>query len=372
MKMNRVLQSVVLVISLLVFAGWLPESNAAAQSEQDATAQAGSSVVRLSVEPEDRAAATIGTSEARYHLFLADTPAAKGVAADFPPIKFPRPVMLDSESPTADSEFALPSFVASPPQPAFYPADVTRLVSTGKTITSAQSHPIFVNCSPAGGSCWGNPTVFLTNLGASSFIHLVDQYVGLTTVNRYTVGTSFTASVTIFAGTSGVPTLSENDILALVHSAAKIAGTSYGHVYHVFIPHGVDTCMDEGPCYSPDDPATFAFCAYHFTVRFSDIGSVYYTVQPFQDVAGCVVPQPSPNGALIDSTSSTLSHELFESITDPDINTGFRALNSGAVQGSEIGDLCGGVLFGIFPLDSKKYEIQLEYSNFYHACASTP
>jgi hypothetical protein len=63
---------------------------------------------------------------------------------------------------------------------------------------------------------------------------------------------------------------------------------------------------------------------------------------------------------------------LFESITDPDINTGFRALNSGAVQGSEIGDLCGGVLFGIFPLDSKKYEIQLEYSNFYHACASTP
>jgi hypothetical protein len=141
MKMNRVLQPVVLVISLLVFAGWLPESNAAAQSEPDATAQASSPVVQLSVEPEDRAAATIGTSEARYHLFLADTPAAKGVAADFPPIKFPRPIVLDFESPTADSEVAVPSFVASPPQPAFYPADVTRLVSTGKTINECAIPP---------------------------------------------------------------------------------------------------------------------------------------------------------------------------------------------------------------------------------------
>ena len=374
MTMSRVLRSVVLVISLVFFAGWLTNLNAAPQTEQDVTAQTGlSSVVHLRVEPEDRTAATIGTSGVRYHLFLAHTPAAKGVEADFPPIKFPQPVILDSESsPTADSELAVNGSVASPPQPAFYPADVTKLVSTGKTIATAKSHPIFINCSPAGGSCWGNPTVFLTNLGASNFIHLVDQYVGSTVANRYTVGTSFTASVAIFAGTSGVPTLSENDILTLVHSAAKLGGTGYGHVYHVFIPQGVDTCMDEGPCYSPDNPATSAFCAYHFTVHFSDIGSVYYTVEPFQSVAGCEVPQPSPNGALIDSTSSTLSHELFESITDPDINTGFRALHSGAVLGDEIGDLCGGVVFGIFPLNAKSYEIQLEYSNFYHACASTP
>ena len=373
MTMNRVLRSIVLVISLIVFAGWLTKLNAAAQSEQDVTRQTGvSSAVQLRVEPEDRAAATISTSGVRYHLNLAHTSAAKSVEADFPPITFPQPAILESESSlTADSEFAAPS-VASPPPPAFYPADVTKLVSTGKTITSAQSHPIFINCSPAGGSCWGDPQVFLTNLGASNFIHLVDQYVGSTAVNRYTVGTIFTASVTIFAGTSGVPTLSENDILALVHSAAKAAGTGYGHVYHVFIPQGVDTCMDEGPCYSPDNPATSVFCAYHFTVHFSDIGTVYYTVEPFQDVAGCAVPPGSPNGALIDSTASTLSHELFESITDPDIHTGFRALNSGAVLGSEIGDLCGGVLFGIVSLNTKNYGIQLEYSDFYHACASTP
>ena len=70
----------------------------------------------------------------------------------------------------------------------------------------------------------------------------------------------------------------ENDILGIVHAAAKIAGTGYTHIYHVFIPKGVDTCMDEGPCYSPDNGNSFVFCAYHFTVKFADLASkVYYT-----------------------------------------------------------------------------------------------
>ena len=84
MTMSRVLRSVVLVMSLVFFAGWLTNLNAAPQTEQDVTAQTGlSSVVHLTVEPEDRTAATIGTSGVRYHLFLAHTPAAKGVEADF-------------------------------------------------------------------------------------------------------------------------------------------------------------------------------------------------------------------------------------------------------------------------------------------------
>src|SRR5262249_13102598 len=163
--------------------------------------------------------------------------------------------------------------------------------------------------------------------------------VGSTTANRYGVGTAFTANVSVVNGM-----INENAIITLAHEAAQIAGGGYGHVYHVFLPKGVATCMNNGGgCYSPNNPATFTFCAYHCKATFSDVGTVYFTVEPFQNVLACAVPQPSPNGALIDSTSSTLSHELFESITDPDINTGFRALNSGAVQGNEIADLCGGV-----------------------------
>jgi hypothetical protein len=134
--------------------------------------------------------------------------------------------------------------------------------------------------------------------------------------------------------------------------------------------------MDEGPCYSPDNPKTAVFCAYHSRVVFSDIAApVYYTVQPFQNVAGCQVPASSPtppNGRLADSTDSTLSHELSETITDPDLTTGFRSLLSNASPLQEIGDLCQSPLSFTESLNGHLFEIQLEYSNTYEACASSP
>jgi hypothetical protein len=133
-------------------------------------------------------------------------------------------------------ELALPFAVPSPPAPAFYPEDLAKLVANGTTVTTAQSHGIFVDCASGAESCWGDPLGFLSDLGQSTFIHLVDQYVGTTTNNRYTVGTSVTVSEPIFAGTSGVPTLSENDILAIVHAVASTLGVGYGHIYHVFLP----------------------------------------------------------------------------------------------------------------------------------------
>jgi hypothetical protein len=70
---------------------------------------------------------------------------------------------------------------------------------------------------------------------------------------------------------------------------------------------------------------TFAFCAYHSSVQFKDIGHVLYGVEPFQDVPGCSVRPGTPNGQLVDSTNNSLSHELFETISDPD-GTAWRRL----------------------------------------------
>jgi len=310
------------------------------------------------VTPDDQLAAALYTSNIRYHLQLAKTAAGRVVAQDFPNPNFKQ---------SGKARLTLATTVPAPPLPAFYPQDMFKVVSTGATIQSAKSHAIFVNCAK---TCWGDPTTFLTNLGNSNFIHLLDQYTGSTANGRYTLGTAVSVTQTIFAGTSGVPTLSENDILTIVHAAAKTNGAGLGHIYHVFLPNGVDTCMDEGPCYSPDNFSTFVFCAYHFTVHFSDIGNVYYTVEPFQNVIGCRIPaSPTPpNGQLADSTNNNLSHELFETITDPDINTGFRATNTSF---GELADVCVGVV-AVFGLNGHNYEIQLEYSDTYHACASTP
>jgi hypothetical protein len=163
----------------------------------------------------------------------------------------------------------------------------------------------------------------------------------------------------------------------LAVATTKLSGLH--HIYHVFLPHGVDVCASGSTyCYSPDIPATHSFCGYHTAVKFSDVSQlVYYTVEPYQVVNGCVVaqaPTASPNGALIDSTSNLLSHELFETITDPNVGSAFVARRSSEEFGAEIGDVCEAPGFR-YPdsfIGARFYRIQLEYSNLYHACANVP
>jgi hypothetical protein len=215
---------------------------------------------------------------------------------------------------------------------------------------------------------------FLNDLNRSSLIHVIDQYVGTTARRRYTVGTGASFNETIFGNTVG-----QNDLLALVHAGAKQFGAGYGHIYHVFLPQGIDTCFDQTSiCYSPDNPDSFFFCAYHGSVDFSDVGHVLYTVQPFENVEGCAVTRPTPNGRLADSTDSALSHELIETITDPD-GTGWVSVASAISFGFEVADIC--VQFSltspfddppVINLNGIPYKVQLEYSNALHACTNVP
>ena len=166
-----------------------------------------------------------------------------------------------------------------------YEGDLT--YQGGPVVESAQSHPVYL--LPGGtcpiSVCWGDPAGFLKSLANSQFIHLADQYIGLWWSWRYTLGVSLEGSYTPPA----VP-LTDADIEAVVHSAAVATGlTGYNHIYHVFLPPGQDECFDStfSVCYSPDNPSTFYFGAYHGSVDFTDVGHVLYTVEPFQNVPGC-------------------------------------------------------------------------------------
>ncbi len=314
--------------------------------------------VSVQVGAENRAAGTYATSNFRYHILPARTVAGSAARNARSTKLSPR-----TSAPSASSG-------------GFYPADLTR--GSGPVIKKAVFHDIDFNCAE---SCWGKPSAFLNDLGQSTFIHVADRYVGATGNGRYTVGTNVSASASLFTNTLG-----QNDILAIVHAAAaKLGKTGYGHIYHLFLPSGVDTCFDQtNICYSPDNPSSFAFCGYHGSVTFSDIGHVLLTVEPFQNVDGCSVATPSPNGALVDSTANVLSHETFETITDPDPpatfddlfngNFGWLALNSLVEFGEEIGDICEDPFFGYNPvtLNGTSYEIQPEYSNKFHTCAFVP
>lgn len=82
---------------------------------------------------------------------------------------------------------------------------------------------------------------------------------------------------------------------------------------------------------------------------------------------------PTPNGVLVDSMSNMLSHETFETITDPGpAFTGWWSFNS--PYNNEIGDTCESIYFLYVPFEvfEKPYYIQPEYSNKYHACVTVP
>lgn len=362
MLQARMLGVSALVISGLVFMGMLMDSRAFAQG--GVATQAGSSpAIHLNVRSADRAAAG-NVLEFRYHLLPAKTTAAKGV-----PLDGPESFSLPAAHKLAPAAKAA---VTRVPSPGFFPADLSDL--GGAVVTSAVFNNVYFNCADQ--SCWGNPVGFQNDLVNSKFIHLVDQYVGAKANNRYAVGAQFTVSQ------PGVTFLTFNDILAIVHAIASDTahggGSGYGHIIHVFLPQGTDTCVDANTCYSPDVLSTFAFCGYHTSVKFADLGETLFTVEPFQNVprSGCAVATPSPNGQDADSTNALFSHEIFETITDPD-GDAWIANNSLPEEGNEIADECQGIydslsqeLVPTFAINGTLYEVELEYSNRYHACAN--
>jgi hypothetical protein len=256
-----------------------------------------------------------------------------------------------------------------------YPADLS--YQGGPVVDFAQSHAIYLlpNGKCPIPQCWGNPEGFLRDLSNSDFIHLVDQYIGLGASRRYTVGTKAKVTYT----PPKVP-LTDDDMLTVVHAVAVASGKNgYGHIFHVFLPPGQDECFDSTfkQCYSPDNQKTFYFCAYHSSVDFTDIGHVLYSVEPYQNVDGCSVSPGTPNGQLVDSTNDVLSHELFETITDPDGDAWLNSTGLGLL-GEEIGDECQFVIFTptnayfdpfVYEIDEKHYATQPEYSNALHGCS---
>ncbi len=260
------------------------------------------------------------------------------------------------------------------------PADVQ--YHGGQVVDTATQHALFVNPSKAcpAEACWGDPIGFLTDLSYSRFIHVSDQYVNSEDSNRYPVGTNFIVPGYAPSAGSGMPFTNLDLALAAYFVASQTGGFGYNNIYHLFLVPGQDVCYDNtfSTCYSPDNPNTWSFCAYHSSVQDSAGNVVVYTVEPYQNVPGCSVAPGTPNGQLADSTNGVLSHETFETITDPNGDAWWNSLNNG-MYGEEIADECQFLLFTatdvyfdseVVRLNRKLYAVPPEYSNEQHACST--
>lgn len=338
-------------VGLSVFGFVLIGEFASAQEVDDANPN---QTIRISVSKSDRLASSEVSGSFKH--ILAPKP-GYGVR-----ISSKRLVKTADEKMSAQVQAQRARDISGVPRPGFYPADVDD-TGQGPVIVEAVGHPIYVNTTP---DAVGYPGALLRDLGRSEMVHIVDEYVGATHDYRYKAGLGGLLSYSV----SGA--LQDADVTTIVHSAAAAFGkTGYKTVYHIFLAPGQDVCS-EGTCYSPDNPSNFSFCAYHDSIDFMDIGHVIYTLVPFQAVDGCSEGPSSPNGLVVDSTMSTLSHEFFESITDPDGNAWWNRLSLD-LNGDEIADTCVIVNFDpVAKLNGTLYELQAEYSNKYHACSYAP
>lgn len=160
------------------------------------------------------------------------------------------------------------------------------------------------------------------------------------------------------------------ELMSVLDSRHLPRGLAY--FYPVFFPPGVETQAD-----ARDNSAT-TYCAYHSNFR-TGTGQIVYGNEPFP-TDGCDTGQsPNGNGAA-DAVVSPLSHELNESITDPEVSHGKIAWQDR--YGDEVADLCN-FEFGT-PIGSTNpgapesteynqlingghYYIQVEFSNYaYH------
>jgi hypothetical protein len=229
----------------------------------------------------------------------------------------------------------------------------------GPVVTSATNWNIFTNCAA---SCWGSnnltPNDVLSDLNLSSLIQINNQYLNENAAGQFSVAALTTTGYPFPNHTADTRDI--NSILLAAVKATKAAG--YNNIYHLFLPPGIDVCVSAKVCYSPDNPKTFVFCAFHGSVDFSPTVHVLFSVEPYQFVPGCVLPQET---RVIDATATALSHEFTEAITDPDLDAWFNLLT-----GNEIGDLCFAFLFPTV-LNHHEYVVQEEYSNLIHSCSFT-
>jgi hypothetical protein len=176
--------------------------------------------------------------------------------------------------------------------------------------------------------------------------------------------------------------LDDDQVIAETESVVTARGLprDYGHIYVMFLPKHVESCFFAGSTTTASNACTInhqpsaAYCAYHSQAP----SGMVYANMPFpiyaspvgftcsSDAVFPVVQAPNGNPDA-DTEVSPTSHEVMESITDPDTVTGWYDSS-----GYENGDECAYV-FGVTQgtagqlynqvIDRRHYLTQEEFSN---------
>jgi hypothetical protein len=199
---------------------------------------------------------------------------------------------------------------------------------------------------------------FLTDIGGTSLYGVASQYyqtvggVNQFIANKATFGGSW-LDTSLYPG----PALTDSEIQSEVSKAMAANGWTGGVGHEFFVFTGKNEIVCAGA-----ECSNAVFCAYHSSFA-SGSSTVLYADQPYTNTlpTGCNAPT-SPNGDPdADSTINVISHELMETVTDPEVGTPLNIAWQDT-SGSEIGDKCN-FMFG--PTDAGGADLRLANGNGY-------
>jgi hypothetical protein len=225
---------------------------------------------------------------------------------------------------------------------------------------------------------------FFLDISGSDYFDILTQYAGVCsdvpcvaqnyTANPVVLGGAWVdAQAYLHAGTQANP-LTDSDIRSEVTRAISQNGWGPDPNSVFFVITGVfksnNAVVEEcngGNCTFRGSPA---FCAYHNWFTSGNSRIVYAYVSDANFTAGCAEGiATSPNGQIAtDRAIALMSHELFEAISDPDLNTWTDPKTN-----NEIGDNCNQqpatVVLNI--LNGTKYVVQQQWDNATSSCLGT-
>jgi len=223
---------------------------------------------------------------------------------------------------------------------------------SGKTLSNPNNKPVMhgtVNVY----FIWYGGNVSQNVIGAlRNYVPVLSESSYLATNSVYTDANGPTTSTLVFAGeTTDAVIANANGLKGAPYSQGKaltdaniktevdraIAGGVFPRdangVYFVVTDNLVGETSSDGSKFC----AAGSFCAWHTHGTTSTTDIKYAFIGDPSVCGGCQWPGDTPHGTQVDSTISIFTHELIETLTDPDLNAWLVA---GAKTITENGDLC--------------------------------
>ncbi|HUY79084.1 MAG TPA: carboxypeptidase-like regulatory domain-containing protein, partial [Ktedonobacterales bacterium] len=234
---------------------------------------------------------------------------------------------------------------------------------------------------------------YFRDIGGSSFYALVTQYYDYSgpIQNSVTLGGVYLDTQPYGVAATQSDPIHDADVRGEIERvrAKQNWPTGLNAEYFVFAGDGAQLCQENGP--TVNTYCTFAnqgksLCGYHNYIQdYSQPNApvIYAYLADAGDMPLCAFSGPRlPNGdGLIDGELDTVSHENFESVTDPLWYTPgtpgwYRDNAAHSANNMEMGDICQGYVYSTFYdggnvtlNNNRDYLLQHEWSNSADGCA---